>query len=62
LRERAGARNDGPRRSQPGRGDQDPLSQLSEDEKQRLRTWADKPNARRIGDARVQQWTEAGKP
>jgi len=59
LRERAGAQNDGPRRS---RADQDPLSQLSEDEKQRLRTWADMPNARRIGDARVQQWTEAGKP
>jgi hypothetical protein len=62
LRERAGARNDGPRRSQPGRADRDPFSQLSEDEKQPFRTWADMPKARRIGDARVQQRTEAGKP
>ncbi len=38
------------------------FSQLSEDEKLRFRIWADMPNARRIGDARVQEWTEAGKP
>ena len=38
------------------------FSQLSDDEKSRFRIWADMPNARRIGDARVKQWTEAGKP
>jgi len=38
------------------------FSQLSDDEKQRFRVWADMPNARRIGDARVTEWTEAGKP
>ena len=38
------------------------FSQLTEDEKQRFRVWADMPNARRIGDVRVKEWTEAGKP
>ena len=38
------------------------FSQLDDDEKSRFRIWADMPNARRIGDARVRQWTEAGKP
>lgn len=37
-------------------------SQLSELEKERFRKWADMPNARRIGDARVQDWLDAGKP
>jgi hypothetical protein len=38
------------------------FSQLTDEEKQRFRLWADMPNARRIGDARVAEWTEAGKP
>jgi hypothetical protein len=38
------------------------FSQLSEDDKQRFRAWADMPNARRIGDSRVLAWTEAGRP
>ncbi len=38
------------------------FSQLDDEEKQRFRIWADMPNARRIGDARVKEWTEAGKP
>ena len=37
-------------------------SQLSEDEKSRFRTWADMATARRISDARVKSWVEAGKP
>ncbi len=38
------------------------FSQLSDDEKLRFRQWADMPNARRIGDARVREWIEAGRP
>lgn len=38
------------------------FSQLSTEEKERFRTWADMPNARRIGDSRVEEWTAAGRP
>lgn len=38
------------------------FSQLSEDEKARFRKWAKMPNARRIADQRVVDWTTAGKP
>lgn len=38
------------------------FSQLSDDEKTRFRKWASMPNARRISDARVQEWTSAGRP
>lgn len=38
------------------------FSQLDAEEKDRFRAWADMPNARRIGDARVQEWIDAGKP
>jgi hypothetical protein len=38
------------------------FSQLDSTEKDRFRQWADMPNARRIGDARVQEWIKAGKP
>ncbi|MGH9089884.1 MAG: histone-like nucleoid-structuring protein Lsr2 [Acidimicrobiales bacterium] len=38
------------------------FSQLDSTEKDRFRKWADMPNARRIGDARVQEWIKAGKP
>lgn len=38
------------------------FSQLSDEEKARFRKWASMPNARRIADARVEQWTAAGRP
>jgi hypothetical protein len=38
------------------------FSQLSGSEKERFRAWAEMPNARRISDARVKEWIEAGKP
>lgn len=37
-------------------------SQLSDEEKEHFRVWADLPNARRIADARVKEWTAAGRP
>lgn len=37
-------------------------SQLSTDEKARFRTWANMATARRISDARVKSWVQAGKP
>ena len=38
------------------------FSQLDSTEKDRFRKWAKMPNARRIGDARVQEWIKAGRP
>lgn len=38
------------------------FSQLDSTEKDRFRRWAKMPNARRIADARVQQWMKAGRP
>ena len=38
------------------------FSQLSDEEKARFRKWANMPNARRISDARIQEWTAAGRP
>jgi hypothetical protein len=38
------------------------FSQLDAEEKERFRAWADMPNARRIGDSRVAEWIEAGRP
>lgn len=37
-------------------------SQLSDDEKARFRAWANMATARRISDARIKSWVEAGKP
>ncbi len=37
-------------------------SKLHDDEKARLRAWADMATARRISDARVKAWVAAGKP
>jgi hypothetical protein len=37
-------------------------STLSNEEKARFRAWANMPTARRISDARVKSWSEAGKP
>lgn len=38
------------------------FSKLDVEEKDRFRAWANMPTARRIGDARVQAWIDAGKP
>jgi hypothetical protein len=38
------------------------FSRLSDDEKLRFRSWADMATARRISDAKVEQWTAAGRP
>lgn len=38
------------------------FSQLDATEKDRFRKWAKMPHARRIGDARVQEWMKAGRP
>lgn len=38
------------------------FSQLDVEEKDRFRAWAKMPNARRIADARVKEWIDAGKP
>jgi len=38
------------------------FSQLDSTEKDRFRRWAKMPNARRIADARVQEWMKAGRP
>jgi hypothetical protein len=38
------------------------FSELSAEEKGRFRTWANMPTARRVGDARVEAWSQAGKP
>lgn len=38
------------------------FSRLDSTEKDRFRKWAKLPNARRIGDSRVQEWIKAGRP
>ncbi|MCU1491775.1 MAG: hypothetical protein JWM85_3180 [Acidimicrobiaceae bacterium] len=38
------------------------FSQLDDAEKGRFRKWASMPNARRISDSRVQEWSAAGRP
>lgn len=38
------------------------FSQLDPEEKERFRSWADMPTARRIKDSRVQEWLAAGRP
>jgi hypothetical protein len=38
------------------------FSELTNEEKERFRIWAEMPTARRIADARVAAWTAAGKP
>jgi hypothetical protein len=38
------------------------FSQLTDDEKARYRVWASAPSARRIADAKVEEWRAAGKP
>ena len=55
-----GVRAARPTRSAPA--EQSLYSQLKSDEKTRFRAWADMATARRISDARVKSWIEAGKP
>jgi hypothetical protein len=38
------------------------FSQLDSEEKDRFRAWAKMPTARRIGDAKVNEWISAGRP
>lgn len=38
------------------------FSQLSAEEKERFRAWANMPEARRIADSRVKEWIAAGRP
>jgi len=38
------------------------FSTLDPEEKDRFRAWANLPTARRISDARVQEWIDAGRP
>jgi hypothetical protein len=38
------------------------FSGLDAEEKARFRAWAKMPTARRVGDARVQEWMDAGRP
>jgi len=44
------------------RGGRTLLSRLSPDERTRFKAWANMPNARRVADAKVQAWIDAGKP
>jgi hypothetical protein len=43
-------------------GEKTLFSQLSSEEKERFRAWANMATARRISDARVNSWVAAGKP
>ncbi len=51
-----------PARTASGSSEKTLFSQLSNDEKQRFRKWANMETARRISDARVNGWIAAGKP
>ncbi|MGA2838448.1 MAG: Lsr2 family protein [Acidimicrobiales bacterium] len=56
-----GARSRSPRAS-GGPVERSLYSQLGDDEKARFRAWANMATARRISDARIKSWVEAGKP
>jgi Lsr2 len=45
-----------------GKGSKTLFSGLDADEKVRFRAWADMPTARRVGDVKVQEWIDAGRP
>jgi hypothetical protein len=47
---------------QQGPGQKTLFSGLSPEEKERFREWANMPSARRIGDRRVQEWIDSGRP
>ena len=38
------------------------FSGLDAEDKVRFRAWANMPTARRVGDAKVQEWIDAGRP
>ena len=59
VRRSPGARSG---RAQAPSGSKTLFSQLDAEEKDRFRKWADMPTARRIGDSRVQEWIDAGRP
>jgi hypothetical protein len=46
----------------PKSADKTLYSQLSDDEKNKFRAWANMATARRISDARVNSWIAAGRP
>ena len=48
--------------SRPEAGGVTAFSKLMDEEKERFRKWAKLPTARRIADARVEEWSKAGKP
>jgi len=49
-------------RSQRASGTPTLFSGLDAEEKSRFRKWAEMPTARRVSDAKVQSWIDAGKP
>jgi hypothetical protein len=51
-----------PSRAGGSSGEATLFSQLTSEEKQRFRSWANMATARRISDARVNGWVAAGKP
>ena len=53
-------RNSGSAR--PSSGSKTLFSELSVEERERFRAWANMPTARRVGDPRVQAWIDAGRP
>jgi len=62
---RAGRGESGPkaRPSDKGSGGGKTMfSGLDQQDKERFRTWAELPTARRISDAKVQEWIDAGRP
>jgi hypothetical protein len=64
---RKGSRGDSKSRSRgsnasPGTGAKTLFSALDADDKGRFRAWAKMPTARRVGDVKVQEWIDAGRP
>jgi hypothetical protein len=45
-----------------GMGSKTLFSGLDAESKKRFRSWAKMPTARRVSDARVQEWIDAGRP
>ncbi|HUD05488.1 MAG TPA: Lsr2 family protein [Candidatus Saccharimonadales bacterium] len=45
-----------------GSGTRTLFSELGAEENERFRGWANMPTARRIGDSKVQDWIDAGRP
>lgn len=46
----------------PGIGAKTLFSGLDAEDKVRFRAWADMPTARRVGDVKVQEWIDVGRP